>query len=286
MNDDDAIIVKYNNNGEVVWKKSFGGNGHDSYNSVMAVSDGIIAVGHSAMNSFGNGDWEGVTRKGDRDAIIVKYNNNGEVVWKKHFGERDSYDIFKCVTTVSDGIIAVGLSDGSFGSGDWEGVTGKGDTDAIVIKYDMDGNLIQKKNFGGSGRDEYNSVTATSDGIIAAGYSYPGSFGTGDWKDFQGKGKWDAIIIKYDPALMTATGISELPQSASGLTIYPNPTTGQFSILNSQFSIEKVEIFDVAGKIVAIYHNVGKTAEIDASHLQAGVYILKVNGEVGKLIKN
>ena len=62
---------------QTAWKSNFGGSGNDIYNSITAVSDGIIAVGYSAAASFGNGDWTGVTGKGSTgnfsDAVIVKY---------------------------------------------------------------------------------------------------------------------------------------------------------------------------------------------------------------------
>jgi len=195
----DAIIVKYNNSGNVVWKNNFGGNDNDYYFSVIAVSDGIVAVGNSLASSFGNGDWSGVTGKGNSDAIIVKYNNSGEVVWKKNFGGSGS-DYFYSVTAVSDGIVAVGNSWApSFGNGDWSGVTGTGDNDAIIVKYDNNGEVVWKKNFGGSSMDYFYSVTVVSDGIVAVGNSWEESFDTGDWTDFPTKGgTTDAIIVKYD----------------------------------------------------------------------------------------
>jgi len=58
--------------------------------------------------------------------------------------------------------------------------------------------VLWKKNFGGSDYDSYNSVTAVSDGVVAAGYSYASSFGTGDWAGVAGKGRVDAILVKYD----------------------------------------------------------------------------------------
>jgi len=196
---DDAIIVKYNNAGTVLWQKNFGGSDYDYYNCVTAVSDGIVAVGYSQTSSFNTGDWTGITGKGSTDAIIVKYDNTGNVVWKKNFGGSNS-DRYKFVTTVSDGIVAVGYSYGnSFNNGDWTGIIGNGADDAIIVKYDNAGNVVWKKNFGGSDYDVYNSVTATSDGIVAVGYSNAGSFNNGDWTGYTGKGGvMDAIIVKYD----------------------------------------------------------------------------------------
>ncbi|MCL2511175.1 MAG: Ig-like domain-containing protein, partial [Bacteroidales bacterium] len=192
----DAIIVKYNFAGDVVWKKNFGGNNWDFYNSVTATSDGIVAAGYS-WGGFGTGDLEGLTGQGGTDAIIVKYDNDGNVVWKKNFGSTGG-DSFYSVTALSDGVVAAGTSSGGFGSGDLTGLTGRGGGDAIIVKYDLDGNIVWKNNFGGSNDEQYDAVTATSDGIVAAGWAPPSSFGTGDLTGMTGQGSVDAIIVKYD----------------------------------------------------------------------------------------
>ena len=196
---EDAIIVKHDNAGNVVWKKSFGGSGSDYYYGVTAVSDGIVAVGYSAVGSFGTGDMADITGKGGQDAIIVKYDNAGNLIWKKNFGG-NANDFYRSVVAVSDGLVVVGYSlDGSFGNGDLADITtGKGLQDAIIVKYDNSGNIIWKKNFGGSGNDNYRSVVAVSDGLVAVGYSDESSFGNGDLADLTGKGDLDATIVKYD----------------------------------------------------------------------------------------
>ena len=176
----DAIIVKYNNIGDVVWKKNFGGNDEDVYNSVTAVSDGIIAVGYSGISSFGSGDWVGVMGKGRGNAIIVKYDNSGNVVWKKNFGENGVYSYwYSSVTIVSDGIIVVG------------GYTGELFSNAIIVKYNKDGNMVWKKDFGENGEYYYgySSVITVSDGIVTVGYN--------TWNTIDSH-KSITIIVKYD----------------------------------------------------------------------------------------
>ncbi|MCL2041217.1 MAG: fibrobacter succinogenes major paralogous domain-containing protein [Bacteroidales bacterium] len=204
----DAIIVKYDHNGDVVWKKNFGGSNTDYYYTVMTVSDGIVAGGNSYFTSFGNGDWAGVTGQGSDDAIMVKYDHSGDVVWKKNFGG-GSADSYRSMTTVFDGIVATGYSYfGSFGNGDWAGFTGNGGFDAIIVKYNHSGDVIWKKNFGGNDIDYYFAVTTVPDGIVAANYSGPTSFGNGDWAGFTGNGGGDAIIVKYfdtPPSVAVAT---------------------------------------------------------------------------------
>jgi len=182
----DAIIVKYGDDGTLTWVKNFGGSSNDYFYSVIAVDDGFVAVGSSAST-----DIDGVTNKGDYDAIIVKYGDDGTLTWAELFGGSDN-DYFKSVVAVADGFVAVGNSN----STDIDGITNKGNDDAIIVKFDLDGALTWVKNFGGSGFEYFNSVIAVDDGFIAVGES--------DSTDIDGitnKGNDDVIIVKFEGAV-------------------------------------------------------------------------------------
>ena len=93
----------------------------------------------------------------------------------------------------------------------------------------MSGNVVLKRHFGGSSGDTYNSVTAVPGGIIAAGYSYSGSFTTGDWTGVAGKGGEDAIIVNYfntNPVTnitnVPATVAAGMPLTLAGTVIPSN----------------------------------------------------------------
>jgi hypothetical protein len=368
----DAIIVKYDHDGNVMWKKNFGGAATSGFSSVIAVSDGIVAVGSSQEYCFNNGDWEGVIGKGGDDAIIVKFDNEGNIVWKKNFGGA-GYDHYYSITDVTDGIVAVGYSiHPSFGNGDWVGVTGNGGYDAIVVKYDNAGNVVWKRNFGGHSADIYYSVTAISDGIVAVGCSYVN--GSGDWAGVPGNGDLDAFIVKYGVKyedFVPVTDITDVPTTvtvnipltltgtiepsnatnqnivwsikdagttkasiigntfnatAAGtaeitaiitdgiaigtpytqdfsidvstigiietvtdkISIYPNPTSGELRIESVELNIENVAVFDVYGRkqmAESKWQKADGVVVIDVSHLQVGIYFVKISTEVGEIIK-
>ena len=196
----DAVIVRYDIGGNIRWSRNFGGSGSDYFNCVTAVSDGFVAAGYSYADSFGSGDWNNVKRKGISDGTIVKYSNDGRLMWKKNFGGSD-VNVFTSVTAVSDGYIVVGYSfSNSFGNGDWTNITGNGGTDAVIVKYDTGGNVVWKKNFGGQEHDYFFSVRAApyGNGFVAAGCSSALSFGSGDWIGVKAKGEVDATIAEFD----------------------------------------------------------------------------------------
>jgi hypothetical protein len=201
MGGDDAIIVKFDQNGEIIWKNRFGGSGSDSFSAVTATSDGgFVAVGYSAEESFNKNDWIGITGRGGTDAIIVKFDQYGNVVWKNRFGGSNSDNFFSLTSTSDGGFVAVGRSlASSFGNGDLTGINGHGGEDAIIVKFNSSGNIVWKNRFGGSSDDVFFDVTSTSDGgFVAVGKSYANSFGTGDLTGINGWGGADAIIVKFN----------------------------------------------------------------------------------------
>ncbi|WP_176526045.1 InlB B-repeat-containing protein [Bacillus sp. AFS001701] len=99
----DALIVKYDMAGNVVWKKTFGGSGVDGFNAVTTSTDGFLAVGASFSNDL---DLDHLNHEGE-DALMVQYDRDGNVVWKKTIGGT-TYDVFNDVTANEQGVLAVG----------------------------------------------------------------------------------------------------------------------------------------------------------------------------------
>jgi len=70
------------------------------------------------------------------------------------------------------------------------------------------------------------------------------------------------------------TGINDLGFSKSHFQLYPNPTTSQVSISNFSTEINRVTISGINGKVLQSF--APKTAAIDLSKLQRGMYLVKI----------
>ncbi|MDD4809538.1 MAG: prepilin-type N-terminal cleavage/methylation domain-containing protein [Bacilli bacterium] len=198
--DNDAIITKYDFNGNLVFKKTYGTtgtNGGEVFNDIIKVNDGYVLIGSVNINKR-DGDLLNVTIPGSRSAgIIIKMNNDFETVWRSFFAAT-YYEYFYSFKKTSDnGYIVVGAS--SSNNYDMEGIgwTGIRNNEAIILKYDATGNLQYKNGFGGSANDSFRDIVEVTDGYVAVGY------GTSIDDDMEGlnngeHGINEAIIVKYD----------------------------------------------------------------------------------------
>ena len=146
--DSDLWLLKLDNNGSIVWQKTYGGSGYVYPNSVQQTSDGgYILAGYT--KAFGAGGW---------DAWVVKLDSSGGVTWQKTYGGTGS-DYALDARQTSGGYIVAGMTN-SYGTGD---------SDAWILKLDENGGIVWQKTYGGTGGDWANSVRETTGGYIVAG---------------------------------------------------------------------------------------------------------------------
>ena len=179
------MIVKYDQDGNVIWQKSWGGNTYSQFDSVVASSDGgFIAAGSTYSNL------DGINNQGGSDAVIVKYDQDGNVEWQKGFGG-NNWDAYRHIITTNDGGY---IATGGTTSNNIDGFTLKGREDVFVVKYDQDGNLMWKKDWGGTETDAFKSIVQLADnGYVVVGETTSKNI---DGMTFAESN--DAIIVKYD----------------------------------------------------------------------------------------
>jgi hypothetical protein len=90
----------------------------------------------------------------------------------------------------------------------------------------------------------------------------------------------------FSTALDNSLGINEVPKDMDEITIFPNPTTGFFSIASkSNIELSEVEIYDSFGRL--LLKNKG-AEKIDLSDLNCGIYLIRIpeiSNKTFKIIK-
>ena len=83
-------------------------------------------------------------------------------------------------------------------------------------------------------------------------------------------------LVRVDEALIN--GIGDNRQEIFPFRLYPNPASSQFTIYNSQFTIEKIEIYDAVGRPVFGQQASGLKPQttVDISALPGGIYYVKI----------
>lgn len=76
------------------------------------------------------------------------------------------------------------------------------------------------------------------------------------------------------------TSVEERDMSDNRVHLFPNPTTGQFTISNWQLA-QKIEIYDLFGRLLLSTNK----PQVDMSSYPAGIYFVKAGQAVRKLIK-
>jgi len=110
----DYWLTKLNNNGNLVWEKSYGGEDYDFANKVITLSNGNIAIAGESNSS--NGDI--VNKPGDySDGWIVEINsNNGSILWQRLYYFNSGYDRpTDMQETFDKGLIFSGITNGDNG---------------------------------------------------------------------------------------------------------------------------------------------------------------------------
>lgn len=193
----DAFVYKYDKNGDVEWFKTFGTSTVDLFNAAtLGSGDSLIVVGSVGSN---NGDASGFNKPANQSAAcIVKYDSNGNVVWKNIVG--GNTDTFNDVCISKDGNI---FCVGDFSSGSIFKNLGK--TDGGVVKFSSSGKYLDATALAGAGNDLFSGITACkSGGVAVVGRSNSNDMNNAD-SIFTGnmgsRGGYDAYIIKLDETL-------------------------------------------------------------------------------------
>jgi len=243
----DVWVIKIDENGELIWEKTFGSKAIDKIQSVKSTIDGGYILGGYIIQRMDS----------DGDGWVIKIDSNGELIWEKTFGNISTESIWALQNTTDGGYILTGekSDENNFGR-----------DKTWIVKINNNGELIWEKTFGGSQRDYSRNIFQTKDkGYILATYSQSKD---GDVKRNNGNG--DIWIIKLIPD----TSDIERPNSLlPPISVYPNPSNGSFNVQVENPGLE-IDIFDSNGQKVESIKRVGSQITID--NLERGIYCLRI----------
>jgi hypothetical protein len=179
----DYWAVRITANGELLWTKSFGGEEIDnSYASILTNDGNYIMVGDTRST-----DQDVTNPRGNADAWIVKFDDNGNKIWQKSFGG-SLFDTAHSIVQRSNGDY---ILSGHSRSNDGDLTNNKGFNDAWIFIVDSNANLKLQMNVGGSGLDYASEAIETTDNKIVI-------VGNSESNDFDiplNQGSKDALII-------------------------------------------------------------------------------------------
>jgi uncharacterized delta-60 repeat protein len=147
----DVVVLKVDPAGSLLWQRAYSTSETADARGRLAVgSDGSVYVAGAVQDS---------TRKVVVDALLVKFDQDGNLVWDRTWGGR-SGDVSGAVRVAADGTVL------------WAGDTnsyGAGSDDGFLLHVSPDGKALDGDTWGGTGIDHFAGVDAAASGTISLG---------------------------------------------------------------------------------------------------------------------
>lgn len=97
-------------------------------------------------------------------------------------------------------------------------------------------------------------------------------------------------VTTYVQVVSECTGINQITTTLSGVKVYPNPTSGLFSVELNNNSAKTIEVTDVTGRVIMTNTSNNEVVNVNINGLANGIYYVKIQSEnaveVIKVVKN
>jgi len=279
----DAFLIKFNSSGVRQWGTYYGGEG-DEYglSCSIDISGNVYLAGETTSTSAiaSNGHQNTIGSIVDRDAFLVKFNSSGERYWGTFYGGEKEDRGFSCSVNNSGNVYLAGWtkSTTSIASGGYQNIIN--DTlDAFLVCFNNSGIRQWGTYYGGDREDSgISCLVDTYENVYLTGYTGSTDAIASDGHQNTFGGNSDAFLVKFGQIVSTEV-ISKID---SKISIFPNPSSGQFMVFVEPFSESNYIIFDQLGRIVKTGLLNGPKTNLNLD-LESGIYFLKVNDFVTKL---
>lgn len=174
----DALLVKFDANGNKQWVRQFGTALHDSSSSVVVDSVGDVYISGST-----DGALEGNVSAGRSDILVARFRGDGSRVWLRQTGSPQ--DESGSIALGADGRLYIG----GYTNGTFDGNPNMGSTDFLFVQYDTNGNKGWSRTYGTAGTDIPGGIVADSlGGLYLSGWT----------REATSTSTEDMLLVKYD----------------------------------------------------------------------------------------
>ncbi|MCP4135355.1 MAG: hypothetical protein GY754_30580 [bacterium] len=178
-------LMKYNSLGAREWERTFGGIAWD-FGRAVALD------GHENIYIAGltYGDLDGEGNSGGRDAVLIKCDPSGAIIWTRQLGSVEDEYATGLAIDAAGNITVVGNTEGVL-----EGIASKGGWDFFLARYNMEGERLWVHQYGSSQNDFVEAAAVNSQGML-----YCTGYTDGELEAGNDAGGRDIFLAQYDAA--------------------------------------------------------------------------------------
>ena len=290
----DGIVVRLDQQGNIVGSQCYGGSGHESLRQVILLNDGYLLIGSTTSD---DGDLQGAgfhqndNGQQKQDAWLLKMDFDGNVMWSRCYGGSGVETVVKAFRNDDGGFTVFGTSDSNDGDVASAAALQAPWVPSIqriwMFRTNSQGELLWERIIG-----TYISDTPLCDvlrhndkeyTLLAQSWSM-NNLPSGDYHcsndEFLAVSHLNYWALRVSD-IYNYNNLSEPTNKETTVKLTPNPVGNELSILFSpDVNPTRVELYDAQGRLVT--SQAASLESVNTTDLKAGLYTVKVTFDDGK----